>query len=104
MQALVLLKLVLELGVWFALSVLTSQPSKLANCLLVMLLWQGLDCEQVKGVSLLAIRLVIGLVAGASSQLWSLSAVTILRPRTSKTVWPEWVVLDRDLRDKQPLW
>jgi len=37
---------------------------------------------------------------GASSQLGSLSTGTILGPRTGKTVWPGWIVLEGDLRDK----
>jgi len=74
MQALVLLVLVLGLGVWLELNVLASQPSTSANCSLVLLLQQGLDCEWVEDVGLLAVLLlVIGLV-GASSQLvlWQL--------------------------------
>jgi len=56
-------------------------------------------------VGLLAILLlVIGLVVGASSQLGSLSAGTILGPGTGKTVWVGWIVLERDLGDEQPLW
>jgi len=56
-------------------------------------------------VGLLAILLlVIGLVVGASSQLESLSAETILGPGTGKTVRVGWIVLEGDLGDKQPLW
>ena len=55
-------------------------------------------------VSLLAVKLVIGLVVGASSQLESLSAVIILRLGTGEAVWPSWIVLDGDLGDKQSLW
>jgi len=43
-------------------------------------------------------------VADTSSQLRSLSAGTILGLGTGKTVWPEWTVLDGDLRDEWPLW
>ena len=101
--ALVPLESVLELGVWFVLSVLASQLSKLANCLLILLLWQGLDYEQVEKVGLLAIRLVIGLVVGVSSQLGSLFTEIILGPGTGKTVLLGWTVLDRDFGDKQSL-
>jgi len=65
--ALVSLELVLELGVWLALRVFTSQQSMLANYLLVLLLWYGFDHEWVEEVSLLDVRLVIELVVGASS-------------------------------------
>ena len=54
-------------------------------------------------VSLLAVKLVIELVMGASSQLGSLSAGTILGPGTGKTVWPGWIVLEGDLGDEWPL-
>jgi len=47
-------------------TILASQPSISANCSLVLLLWQGFDCEQVEKVSLLAVKLVIGLVTRAS--------------------------------------
>jgi len=61
----------------------------LANCSLVLSLRQSLDYKQVENVSLLAIVvLVIGLV-GASSQLGSLSAGTILGPETGENVWPD---------------
>jgi len=76
----------------------------LANCLLVLLLWQGFDCEWVEEVGLLAVKLVIGLVVEASSQLGSLSTGTILGPETGKAVWPGWIVLDGDLGDDWPLW
>jgi len=46
--------------------------------------------------------LVLGL-AGASSQLGSLSAGTILGPGTGETVQAGWIVLEEDLRDKRPL-
>ena len=54
-------------------------------------------------MGLSAVKLVIGLVTGASSQLGLLSTGTILRPKTDEAVWPDWIVLDRDLRDDQPL-
>ena len=73
----------------------------MANCSLVFSLWWGLDYKQVEEISLLAvIVLVIGLVVGASSQLGSLSAGTIFRPRTGKTVRPGWIVLEGDIGDK----
>jgi len=100
MRALVPLILVLEPGVWLELSVLASQLSILANCSLVLSLWQGLDYEWVEDVGLLL--LVIGLVE-ASSQLGSLSAETILGPGIDETVWPGWIVLEGDLRDERPL-
>ena len=86
MRALVLLELVLGLGVWLALEVLASRPSTSVSCSLVLLLWQGLDHERVEEVGLLAVKLVIGLVVGASSQLGSLSAGMILGPGTGETV------------------
>jgi len=56
-------------------------------------------------MGLLAILLlVIGLVVGVSSQLGSLSTGMILGPGTGETVWVGWIVLEGDLRDKQPLW
>ena len=68
---------------------LASQPSTSANCSLVLLLQQSFDYEQVEGVGLLAIVvLVIGL-AGASSQLGLLSAGMILGPGTGKTIRPD---------------
>jgi len=42
----------------------------------------------VEEVGLLAVKLVIGLVAGVSSQLGSLSARTILCLGTGKAIWP----------------
>ena len=45
MWALVPLELELELEVWLAISIFIMQLSMLANCLLVLLLWQGFDCE-----------------------------------------------------------
>ena len=104
MWALVSLKLVLGLEVWLVLRVLTSWLSTLANCLLVLLFQQSFNYEQVKDVGLLAVKLVLGLVAGASSQLISLFVRTMLGPGTGKTVWPDWIVLDRDFRNDWPLW
>jgi len=104
MWALVPLELVLGLGVWLELRVLASQPSTLANCSLVLSLWQGLDYERVEGMGLLAILLLVLGLMGASSQLGSLSTGTILGLGTSKTVWPDWIVLEGDLRDEWPLW
>ena len=103
-RALVPCELVLGPGVWLVFRVLASWPSMLANCLLVLLFWQGLDCEQVKNISLLAVKLVIGLVAGASSKLRSLFTGMILGLGTDKASWPDWIVLEGDLGDKQPLW
>ena len=82
---------------------LASRPSTLANCLLVLLLQQGFDCERVEDVGLLAILLLILGLAGASSQLGSLSVGTILGPGTGETVQPDWIVLKGDLRDEWPL-
>ena len=83
---------------------LASRPSTLASCslVLVLLLQWGLDCERVEEVSLLAAKLVMGLVVGASSQLGSLSAGTILGPGTGETVQAGWIVLEEDLRDERP--
>ena len=89
MQALVLLKLVLGLEVWLALRVLASRPSTLANCSLVFSLWQGFDHEQVEEVGLLAVKLVLGLVVGASSQLGLLFTETILGLGTGEAVQPD---------------
>jgi len=69
-----------------------SQPSTLANCLLVLSLQWDFDYEQVEEVDLLDIKLVIRLVVGASSQLELLSTVMILGPGTGETVWPGWIV------------
>jgi len=66
--------------------VLASWPSTLASCSLVLSLCWGLDRKRVEEVGLLAVKLVIGLVVGASSQLGSLSAGTILGPGTGETV------------------
>ena len=85
-QALVLFELVLGPGVWLELRVLASRPSTSASCSLVLSLCQSLDHERVEEVGLLAVKLVIGLVVGASSQLGLLSAGTILGPETGETV------------------
>ena len=82
---------------------LASQPSTSASCSLVLLLRRGLDYERVEEVGLLAVKLVIGLVVRASSQLELLSTETILGPGTGKTVQPDWIVLEGDLGDKWPL-
>ena len=74
----------------------------LANYSLILLLQWNFDYEQVEEVGLRAVLLVVGL-ARASSQLGLLSTGIILEPETDETVWPEWIVLDRDLRDEQPL-
>jgi len=103
-QALVPLELVLGLGVWLALRILASRSSILANCSLVLLLWQGFDYEQVEKVSLLAVKLVIRLVVETSFQLGLLSTEMILGPETDEAFWLDWIVLDRDLREDQPLW
>jgi len=63
----------------------------------------GFDHEQVEDVGLLAVKLVIGLVVGAFSQLGSLSTETILGPGTGEIVWPGWIVLEGDLGDEWPL-
>ena len=76
----------------------------LASYLLVLSLQQSFDCKWVEEVDLLDIRLVIGLVVGASFQLGSLSTEIILGPGTDKTIQLGWKVWDRDLRDDQPLW
>ena len=102
-QTLVPLELVLGLGVSLALRVLASQLSTLASCLLVLSLHQGLDCGQVEEVGLLAVKLVIRLVVGASSQLGLLSTGTILGPETGETIQLGWIVLEGDLGNEQPL-
>ena len=81
---------------------LASQPSTLANCSLVFLLRRCFDRERVEEVGLLAVKLVLGLVVGASSQLGSLSTGTILGPGTGETVQAGWIVLEGDLRDERP--
>jgi len=100
MQALVLHELVLDLGVWLALRVLASWPSISANYLLVLSLQRSLDCEWVEDISLLTVKLVIGLVAGASSQLESLSAGMILGLETGEAGRLGWIVLEGDLEDE----
>ena len=82
---------------------LASWLSTSASCslVLVLLLRRGLDREQVEEVGLLAAKLVLGLVVGASSQLGSLSAGTILGPRTGETVRAGWIVVERDLRNER---
>ena len=65
--ALVLCELVLRPEVWLELRVLASWLSTLANCSLVLSLQYRFNHEWVKEVGLLAVKLVIGLVAGASS-------------------------------------
>jgi len=74
----------------------------LANYSLVLSLRRGFNREQVEEVGLLAVKLVIGL-AGAFSQLGSLSTGMILGPGTDKTIQAGWIVLEGDLRDKWPL-
>ena len=82
---------------------LASQLSTSASYSLVLSLRQSFDHEQVEEVGLLAVKLVIGLVVKASSQLRSLSTGTILGPGIGETVWPGWIVLEEDLRDEQSL-
>jgi len=53
-------------------------------------------------MGLLAAKLVLGLVVGASSQFGSLSAGTILEPGTGETVRVDWFVLEGDLGDERP--
>ena len=81
---------------------LASQLSTSANCSLELSLRWGFDHEQVEDVGLLAVKLVLRLVVGASSQLGSLSAGTILGPETGETVWAGWIVLEGDLGDERP--
>ena len=52
-------------------------------------------------MDLLAILLLVLGLAGASSQLGSLSAGTILGPGTGKTARAGWIVLEGDLGDEQ---
>jgi len=61
----------------------------LANCSLLLLLRWSFDYEQVEEVGLLAVKLVIELVVGASFKLGLLSTGTILGPETGENVWPE---------------
>ena len=58
----------------------------LANCLLVLLFWWGLNCEWLEDVGLLAVKLVIELIVGVSFQLELLSTGMILRPGIGKAV------------------
>ena len=81
---------------------LASRLSTSASCSLVLSLQRSFDYERVEEVGLLAVKLVIRLVVGASSQLGSLFTRTILGPRTGKTVQASWIVLEGDLRDKRP--
>ena len=104
MRALVSLKLVLGPGVWLELRVLASRPSTLANCSLVLSLQWGFDCERVEDVGLLVILLLVLGLAGAFSQLGSLSAGMILGPGTGEIVLLGWIVLEEDLGDDRPLW
>ena len=82
------------------LRVLARWPSTSANCSLVFSFQRGFDRERVEEVGLLAVKLVLGLVVGASSQLGSLSAGTILGPGTGETVRAGWIVLEGDLGDE----
>ena len=82
---------------------LASQPSTSANCSLVLSLRWGFDHERVEDVGLLAILLLVLGLAGASSQLGSLSAGTILGPGTGETVRAGWIVLEGDFGDERPL-
>ena len=84
------------------LRVLASRPSTSANCSLVLSLRWGFDREQVEDVGLLAILLLVLGLAGASSQLGSLSVGTILGPGTGETVRAGWIVLEGDLGDERP--
>ena len=104
MWALVPLELVLELEVWLALRVFTSWLSTLANCSLVLLFWWGIDYEWVVEVGLLDVKLVVKLIARASSPWGLLSVGMILRPETGETIWLGWIVQNRDLGDDWPLW
>ena len=104
MRALVPLELVLGPGVWLVLRVLASRLSTSASCSLVLSLRQSFDHERIEDVGLLATKLVLGLVVGASSQFGSLSAGMILGPGTGETVRADWIVLEGDLRDKRPRW
>jgi len=104
MRALVPLELVLGPEVWLELRVLVSWLSTSANYSLVLSLWQGFDHEWVENVGLLAILLLVLRLVEASFQLGSLFTETILGPGTGETVQPDWIVLEGDLRDEQPLW
>jgi len=91
-----------ETVVCLALRVLASRPSTSANCSLVFSLRQGFDHERVEDVGLLAAKLVLGLVVGASFQFGSLSTGMILGPETGETVQVGWIVLEGDLGDEWP--
>jgi len=84
--------------------VLASWLSTSASCSLVLVLSlrRGLDHERVEEVGLLAAKLVLELVVGASSQLGSLSTGMILGPGTGETVQAGWIVLERNLGDEWP--
>ena len=82
---------------------LASWPSTSANYLLVLLLQRSFDHKQVEDMGLLAILLLVLGLAGASSQLGSLSTGTILGPGTGKTVQAGWIVLEGDLRNERSL-
>ena len=58
----------------------------------------------MENIGLLAIKLVIRLVVDVFSQLKSLSAGTILELGIGEAIQPDWIVLDKDLRNKQPFW
>jgi len=65
MRALVLLELVLGLRVWLELRVLASQPSTLANCLLVLSLRWGFDHERVEDVGFISYIIVSTRISGS---------------------------------------
>ena len=67
------------------------------------MLQRSLDYERVEEVGLLVIKLVIGLVVEASSQLGLLSTETIFGPGTGENVQPGWIVLEGVLGDEWPL-
>ena len=104
MWALVPLVLVLGPEVWLELSMLASWLSTLANFSLVLSLQQGFDYKWVEDIGLLAVLLLVIELARASSQLGLLFIGMILGPETGKTVWPGWIVLEGNLRDKWSLW
>ena len=54
-------------------------------------------------MGLLAILLLVLELAGASSQLGSLSTGTILGPGMGKIVQPGWIILEGDLGDERSL-
>ena len=73
----------------------------LTNYSLVFSFWQGLDHEWVEDVGLLAIIILVArLVVEAFSQLGLLFTEMILGPRTSETVWPDWIILEGNLGDE----